>query len=106
MEPGWIRSAAASKTVWSPEEPHPAYAANPSLPTTAFRTLKDLDGSKLIPWKDTRKSSEDLYNVALLPDPPLHFVLGKDAIGATRAKVSDLLGSIDKYEAWSDGLDE
>ncbi|RPD56679.1 NAD-P-binding protein [Lentinus tigrinus ALCF2SS1-7] len=105
LEPGWIRSAAASKTVWSPEEPHPAYAANPALPTTAFRSL-DLDTSNLIPWKDTRRSVEELYKVASLPDPPLHFLLGKDAIVATRAKIADLSGSIDKYETWSEGLEE
>ncbi|TFK83920.1 NAD-P-binding protein [Polyporus arcularius HHB13444] len=105
LEPGWIRSALPSKVTWSPTDPHPAYAANPSLPTTALRT-QDLVNATFIPWKNTRRCVEVIYKVAALQDPPLHFVLGKDAIGATRAKIADLSGSMDKYEAWSEGLEE
>ena len=89
------------RLTWPPE--HPAYAANPSLPTTAQRHGR-LDD--FVVWKDTRRSVEAFYKVASLPSPPLHLLVGKDAIEATRKKIAILSEEINEYEAWSEGLEE
>ena len=47
---------------------------------------------------------ETVYKLAGLEQPPLHFQLGKDAVGAARAKTSAFLADTDKYESWSEGL--
>lgn len=57
-------------------------------------------------WKDARRSAEAFYKIAGLPNPPLHFVVGKDAIEGTRKKIAALVADIDTYEALSEGLEE
>ncbi|KAI1789972.1 NAD-P-binding protein [Ganoderma leucocontextum] len=101
IEPGWIRTEVVPKATWSPE--HPAYYQNPDLPTTHIRRV-GLD--KLVTWKDARRSAEVFYKIACVPNPPLHFVVGKDAIEGTRKKIAALVADIDTYEAWSEGLEE
>ena len=101
LEPGWIRSNMGPRLTWPSE--HSAYAANPSLPSTAQRHGK-LDD--FVVWKDTRRSVEVFYKVASLPSPPLHLLVGKDAIEATRKKIAILSEEINEYEAWSEGLEE
>ncbi len=101
LEPGWIKSAMASRVTWPPE--HPAYAANASLPTTALRHGR-LDD--FVTWKNTRRSVEVFYKAASIPDPPLHLLVGKDAVDAARKKIASLTESVVKYEAWSEGLEE
>ena len=41
-----------------------------------------------------------------VPNPPLHFVLGKDAIEGVRKKIAALAVDIDAYEVLSEGLEE
>ena len=48
---------------------------------------------------------EVVYKLATLEDLPLHFPLGKDAVGAVRAKTSALLSDAEKFESWSEGLE-
>ena len=100
IEPGWIRTEVAPKATWSPE--HPAYQ-NPDLPTTYIRRV---GWDKVTAWKDARRSAEAFYKVACLPDSPLHVLVGKDAINATRKKIAALTANIDTYEALSEGLEE
>ena len=59
-----------------------------------------------VAWKDARRSAEAVYQIAGVPNPPLHFVLGKDAIEVTRKKIATLVAEIDAYEAASEGLEE
>ena len=59
-----------------------------------------------ISWKDARRSAEAFYKVACVPNPPLHFVVGKDAIEAARKKIAALAADIDAYEGLSEGLEE
>ncbi len=101
LEPGWIRSAITSNIVWPPA--HPAYIANAGLPTSIMRngTLDDL-----VTWKSARRSAELFYMTTSLPEPPLHLVVGKDAIEATRKKIASLSELVDTYENWSEGLEE
>ncbi|PIL22726.1 hypothetical protein GSI_15419 [Ganoderma sinense ZZ0214-1] len=100
IEPGWIRSEWASKSTWSPE--HPAYK-NSNVPTARIRSA---GWDKLATWKDSRRSAEAFYRIASVPNPPLHFLVGKDAIEATRKKIAALSTDIDAYEMWSEGLEE
>ena len=61
---------------------------------------------KGIAWKDARRSAEAFYKIACVPNPPLHFVVGKDAIEATRKKIAALAAEIDAYDGLSEGLEE
>ena len=63
-------------------------------------------GYDLVKWKNARKCGQVFYKIASLSNPPLHFVVGKDAIGATRQKLAGLLEVVEKYESWSAGLEE
>ena len=58
-----------------------------------------------IALKDARRSAEAVCQIAGVPNPPLHFVLGKDAIEMARKKIAELKASLDLYESWSEGLD-
>ena len=76
----------ASRAAWSPE--HPAYQNSNLLLTHARRFGWD---EASVAWKDARRSAEAVYQIAGVPNPPLHFVLGKDAIEVTRKKISALV---------------
>ncbi|PIL34915.1 hypothetical protein GSI_02702 [Ganoderma sinense ZZ0214-1] len=97
---GWIRTEWARSATWAPE--HPAYT-NPDLYTTYVRRV-GFD-TAVTTWKDAKRSAEAIYKVACVPNPPLHFLVGKDVIEGTRKKVAALLADIDAYEALSEGLE-
>ena len=61
---------------------------------------------KAVTWKDAKRSAEAFYKVACVPNPPLHFVGGKDAIEGVRKKITALIADIDAYEGLSEGLEE
>ncbi|KAI0747544.1 NAD(P)-binding protein [Fomes fomentarius] len=102
VEPGYIHSALETKVggKWPP--PHPAYS-NPDLPCTRQRQGP---WDAAVVWKSTRKSAEVFYKAASLSDPPLHLVMGRDALDGVRRKLKNLAEEIDKYEQWSEGLEE
>lgn len=87
------------KTKWC--QPHPAYS-NPELPCNRMRAA----GYAGIAWKNPRRSVEVFYRVASLPKPPLHLVVGKDAIDVITDKLDGFLKEVQDYEAWSEGLEE
>ncbi|KAI1781665.1 NAD-P-binding protein [Ganoderma leucocontextum] len=100
IEPGWVRSDWVSNSTWAPA--HPAYQ-NSNLPTVHARSV---GWEMLATWKDAKRSAEAMYKIAAVPNPPLHFLVGKDAIDATRKKIAALTADIDAYDAWSEGLEE
>ena len=100
IEPGWIRTEVVPKAIWSPE--HPAYQ-NPDLLASQIRRV-GLENT--VTWKDAKRSAEAFYKIACVPDPPLHFVVGKDAIAGARKKIAALAADIDAYEELSEGLEE
>ncbi len=100
IEPGWIRTSAVLRATWSPE--HPAYQ-NPDLPTTHIRRI---GMGNAVTWKDAKRSAEAFYKIVCVPNPPLHFVVGKDAMEGARKKIAALVADIDAYEALSEGLEE
>ncbi|RPD71616.1 NAD-P-binding protein [Lentinus tigrinus ALCF2SS1-7] len=98
IEPGSFNTELISKTTFS--DPHPAYS-NPNLPFTRLRE----SWATRVGRGDSRKAAEVFYKLAGLPDPPLHFVVGGDAIQMARDKLAELQASVDMYESWSAGLD-
>ncbi|TFK87797.1 NAD-P-binding protein [Polyporus arcularius HHB13444] len=97
VEPASFHTEGQAKTVWAP--PHPAYS-NPELPASRMRN----GWSAYTPAGDANKAVEVLYKLASLPDPPLHFVLGENAILYVRKKLAELAADTDKYESWSQNL--
>ncbi|KAI0775586.1 NAD-P-binding protein [Trametes elegans] len=97
IEPGWFRSAAIGKIVWSPR--HPAYT-NTDLPANRLRAQWE----GFVSPGDTRKAVEVFYKIAGLPDPPLRFLVGKDAIALVRDKLSKMETSVNDYEFLSEDL--
>ena len=97
IEPGWIYSDIVKKVQWP--ELHPAYN-KPYLKTVRQRK-EGLD----VQFKDTRRSVEVFYRLAFVQDPPLHFVVGRDAIAAVKKKSGELIEMAGRYESWSEGLE-
>ena len=97
VEPASFHTEGQAKTTWAPR--HPAYS-NPELPASRMRN----GWGTYSPPGDVNKAVEVLYKIASLPDPPLHFVLGENAILYVRKKLADLAADTDKYESWSQGL--
>ncbi len=48
---------------------------------------------------DPRKVGDALVMLSRLADPPLRLLLGRDVLGATRAKLADFQTSLDEWEA-------
>jgi len=66
------------------------------------RKLVDI---KSITLRDPEKAVEAIYKISIVPEPPLHFPLGKDSVEGIRSTVAKLLSYTDQYESWSEGLD-
>ncbi|KAI0642854.1 NAD-P-binding protein [Trametes meyenii] len=98
IEPGSFHTEGPGKIFWAPE--HPAYA-NPKLPATQMRKGWDV----FSPPGDAKKGVEAFYEIAALPEVPLHLPLGKDSVAATKQKASSLLAAAEKYEYFSENLE-
>ena len=83
-------------------EPHPAYT-KPTLGGSQIRAY--LTGDTFPPGTPPVAAGvEIIYRVAALADPPLHFPLGKDAVGAAKAKIAAEQEAMEKWASWSDNL--
>lgn len=58
-----------------------------------------------VPSGDPKKAAEAFYQAATIPDPPLHLVLGKDAIVLAKNMVAGLQDDLARFESWSDDLE-
>ncbi|KAI0671250.1 NAD-P-binding protein [Trametes maxima] len=99
VEPGSFQTEGPGKIFWAPE--HPAYAANPKLPATQMR--KDWDAFS--PPGDAKKAAAAFYEIAALPESPLHVPLGKDSVTWMKQKATSLLAAAEKYEYLSEDLE-
>jgi len=99
IEPGPFRTAASVNFANIP--PLPAYKETPAaFMREMFDNLKtatEID--------DPRKAVRAFYKLTSLPEPPLHFPIGKMAIDAARRKATSLLAEADAYASWSEGLE-
>ncbi|RPD56665.1 NAD(P)-binding protein [Lentinus tigrinus ALCF2SS1-6] len=99
IEPGSFHTEGQAKTIWVPV--HPAYS-NPELPASRLRN----GWGAYSGTGDVKKAVEAIYKIAFLPEPPLHFLLGEDAIMYARKQWADVAADTDKYESWSKGLEK
>lgn len=83
-------------------DPHPAYAK----PTSASSKLRAYFTGDTFPpgTPPVAAGVEVIYKVAALPDPPLNFPLGKDAVGAAKARIAAEQEVAEKWASWSDNL--
>ncbi|OJT06882.1 hypothetical protein TRAPUB_2251 [Trametes pubescens] len=98
LEPGFFQTEVANVARWSPA--HPAYL-KPTLPSSAMRAEWD----SFVLSGDPTKAAEAFYRAATLPDPPLHLILGRDAIGLAKKMAAVLQDTAARFEHWSDDLE-
>ncbi|KAH9840864.1 uncharacterized protein C8Q71DRAFT_741872 [Rhodofomes roseus] len=83
-------------------DPHPAYT-KPTLASAVTRRY--LATETFPPGRPTAAGAVKLvYRLAALEDPPLHFPLGKDTIGALKKNTAELLAGAEKFASWSENL--
>lgn len=80
---------------------HPAY----TKPNLGSNLVRDKIANFLDTSGDPHKAVKRFYELAHLANPPLRFLLGKDAIAASREQLKRVEGDTDKYESWSEGLE-
>ena len=74
------------------------------MPAALIRkSLESLSSMKL---GDPNKAIKKIWELAELPEPPLRLVLGKDALRYAREQQHVVKADFDKYESWSDDLQE
>ncbi|KAH9843767.1 uncharacterized protein C8Q71DRAFT_729992 [Rhodofomes roseus] len=100
IEPGNFGTSAISNLVRIP--PHPAYTKSTATTTKVREWVKE---DSFDTPADAGKAVAAIYRIAQLPDPPLHLVLGKDAVERVRGKAAKLLADIDRFASWSEDLD-
>ena len=103
IEPGafYTETVKKSGAGTSIEYSHPAYTS-PNLPSAMLRKFLG-SGQKM--GADPAKAVQRIYDLSLLPNPPLRFVLGKDAVATVKEELKSLGEEVAKYESWSEGLD-
>ncbi|KAH9894799.1 NAD-P-binding protein [Cubamyces lactineus] len=97
IEPGWFQTSMKEGAKWAPQ--HPVYQ-DADLPVSRLRAVWE---SFVCPG-DVHKAVEAIYKVAALPDPPLHFPLGKDALAEIQGKLDEFGKVLKEYRSWSEGL--
>ncbi|KAI9065957.1 NAD-P-binding protein [Trametes sanguinea] len=97
LEPGWYKTQGPENAVIPPR--HPAYSS-PDLPSNQLRAA----WATFEPPGDAEKAVEVFYKIAELPDPPLHFPVGDDAVSAVKQKIAQLEKVLQEYGSWSVGL--
>ena len=45
-----------------------------------------------------------MYRLTTIPDPPLHFPLGEEAVTIVKATLQGILADTEKFASWSDGM--
>ncbi|KAI0369414.1 NAD-P-binding protein [Pilatotrama ljubarskyi] len=97
IEPGYFRTEGFEKAKLTP--PHPAYT-NPQLPGNQLRAVWD----KFRAPGDPRKAMEVVYEIAGMPDPPLRFPIGKDAISLIEKKLEETRDVVERCKPWSEDM--
>ncbi|OCH95133.1 NAD(P)-binding protein [Obba rivulosa] len=98
IEPGAFITEGQSKITHI--DPLPAYAKAPA----AFIRSSMSALTQKPSGADPLKAVKAFYRLANLPEPPLHFPIGEDAIEAVRRKTAGLLADTDAFTSWSEGL--
>lgn len=101
IEPGNFATSVIGNLVHT--SPHPAYTKPGSVTATVRQWVAD--GVTAVS-SDPVRGVEAIYKLAQIPDPPLFFPLGKDAVQRAREHAAKLLADTDRFASWSDDLGE
>ena len=94
VEPGVFKTDWNARSMHESEETIADYAPTVGERRKLLRTTPEGFGG------DPRKVGEALVMLSRLETPPVHLLLGADAVGAARGKIADLSASIDECEAY------
>jgi NAD(P)-dependent dehydrogenase (short-subunit alcohol dehydrogenase family) len=99
IEPGPFRTDFQGRSMTPPAQTIDDYAS------TAAHRRAQLLASSGRQQGDPVRAADAIIDLVDHPDPPLHLVLGKVAVGRARAKLTAQLRSIDEWEAVSVGTE-
>lgn len=94
VAPGVFRTDWNARSMHESEETIADYAPTVGERRKLLRTTPEGFGG------DARKVGEALVMLSRLETPPVHLLLGADAVGAARGKIADLSASIDEWETY------
>ncbi|KAL8783869.1 MAG: hypothetical protein Q9195_009261 [Heterodermia aff. obscurata] len=97
IEPGGFRTDWAGRSMVFAEKRHPAYDH-----LDAREIMGARHGTQV---GDPKKGGRAIYELAVLPDPPLRVVIGSDAYKAVMAKIEAYSENYKKYEKISNSTD-
>ena len=97
VEPGGFRTDWAGRSMQFPEKRHPAYDH-----LHAKEVMGKRNGTQA---GDPLKGAKAMYELAILPDPPLRVVIGSDAYRAIMSKIEAYGENYKKYEKISNSTD-
>lgn len=80
----------------------PSAYSNPNLPGSQVRQYVTTFEQVA---RDSAKGVQRIYDLSLVPNPPLRFPLGPDAVDAIKQQVKLIEQDVVKYESWSEGLE-
>lgn len=97
IEPGGFRTDWAGRSMAFGENKNPAYDH-----LNAEKTMGERHGTQA---GDPKKGAKAMYDLAVLPDPPLRCVIGTDAYKAINGKLDTYRENIKKFEKLSNSTD-
>ena len=103
MVPGQVRTPMAHKCTILPAAP--GYE-DPETPAAVGRKII---ASSLNPTEkigDLRRTMEKIYELSLVENPPLRLIIGLDSLGVVRGHLNKVMGELEAYKSWSEGLKE
>ncbi|RPD54594.1 NAD(P)-binding protein [Lentinus tigrinus ALCF2SS1-7] len=101
VEPGAFVTEFMNNVERTPQ--HPAYT-DPSLPTAVMREMYAHPESLPFEFNDPAKGVEKLFELSRLPNPPLQFPLGRDAVKFLSDATAEHTKLVEKYGSWSNDL--
>jgi len=99
IEPGPFRTDWSGRSLRQPREAMPAYAA------TAGSRRAEITSRYGKQPGDPVRAAEAIIKIVESHSPPLNLILGKDGLNRVRAKLNQLMTSIDDWEAVTLGAD-
>ncbi len=93
VEPGLFRTDWASRSMHESKPSIPDYEATIGVRRELIRSSSGGEPG------DPRKVGEAVLMLSHLDSPPLRLLLGSDVLGATRAKLTEFLASMEEWEA-------
>jgi NAD(P)-dependent dehydrogenase (short-subunit alcohol dehydrogenase family) len=99
IEPGPFRTDFQGRSMTAVAKPIDAYAETAG---TRRKQLRESSGTQA---GDPVRAADAIIKIVEAPDPPLHLVLGKNAVQRVRESLHEVLRSVDEWETVSVGAD-